>query len=190
MATGNLLVTVDSDQSWQHLRDLTVADNTSSREQCRLLAEYFTRLAAGNESGRVNVAIEDDDGTQASGTITCTQLNAVDGDTVTICGVTFTVRDSPSTSPADGEFLEGASNTAMAANLSDAVNAHPALKGLLTSSPSVAVVTCTMATAGVAGNVGTLSETGTSMVVSAARFASGAVGTERVAIGGFQRGKA
>lgn len=190
MATGNLHIHVDSDQTWQYLRDLVTEEHEKPRELCRKLALYFDRLASGMENGRVSVAVEDDDGTAASGTVTCTQANAGAGDTVTVCGVVFTVATSPSSDPNDGEFAAGASDAACAQNLDAAIEAHPKLEHLLSSSVSTNVVTITIRTKGVNGNMATLATSdATAFALSAARLASGAVGTERVALRGYTRGK-
>lgn len=190
MATGILVVTVDSDQTEQYLKDRVMAEQNNPREQCRKLAEYFEALAGGNEVGRVNAGIEDDDGTAASGTVTCTQTNADAGDTVTVCGVVFTVAASPSSDAADGEFAAGASDNACASNLEAAIDAHPKLKGLLSASVSTNVVTVTMATKGVIGNMASLATSdATAFALSAARLASGAVGTEKTPLRGYARGK-
>lgn len=191
MATGNLHIHVDSDQTEQYLKDLVQTEHGQPREQCRKLALYFDRLASGMEHGRVSVAIEDDDGTAATATITCTQANAGAGDTVTVCGVVFTVATSPSSDPNDGEFAAGASNAACAQNLDAAIEAHPRLEHLLSSSVATNVVTCTIRTKGVNGNMASLATSdATAFTLSAARFSSGAVGTEKSPLRGYSLGRA
>lgn len=188
MAAGITVITVESDQVEAHVRGLVEAERLQNVEAARKLAEYFDRLASGMEVGRINVAVEDNDGTAATGTITCTVANSDTGDNVTVCGVVFTV--ATAADEETGDFLEGASDNAMATNLGAAINAHPKLKGLLTAGVATNVVTCTMATKGVVGNMGTLvTSDATAMAVSAARFASGAVGTDKSTIRGFARGK-
>lgn len=190
MPTGNLHIHVDSDQTEQYLRDLVETEHEQPRELARKLALYFDRLASGMEHGRVSVAVEDDDGTAATGTITVTQANADADDTVTVCGVVFTVKASPSTDPNDGEFAALTDDNTAAAALDAAIEAHPKLEHLLSSSVSTNVVTVTIRTKGVNGNMATLATSdATAFALSAARFASGAVGTEKSPLRGYTLGK-
>ena len=145
------------------------------------LINILRGVHAGTLSGKLLYYIDKADGTAAAQTITCTFASANEGDTATICGVVFTemVATTPSTDPADGEFAFATSDTVSGDNLAAAINAHPRLKGLVTAVNVTGTVTVTYANKGVFGNNGTISETGGSMAVGAATFASGAVGTEQ-----------
>lgn len=187
---GILLIACESDQVAAFQQDF-IEEPGKPIEQARALADYFTRLASGMENARLTVAIEDNDGTAASQTIACTQANADADDTVTVCGVVFTVKASPSSDASLGEFAAGASDTAMGDNLAAAINAHPDLTSLLTAANVTGTVTCTMATKGVIGNVGTLATSdATAFGLGAATFASGAVGTIQTNLRPFDKGKA
>ena len=189
MAAGILLIACESDQVASWLQEF-IAEHGNAQEQARLLADYFTRLSSGMESARLTVGVEDNDGTAASQTIVCAQATAVPDDAVTVCGVTFTIKASPSSDPKDGEFLEGASDNALATNLAAAINAHPDLKSLCTAAAVTATVTVTMTTKGVAGNNGRLTTNdATVFTLGAATFASGAVGTVQTHLRAFNKGK-
>ena len=186
---GILLIACESDQAAAFQQDF-IEEPGRPHEQARALADYFTRLASGMENARLSVAIEDNDGTAASQTIACTQLNADAGDTVTVCGVVFTVATSPSSDPALGEFAAITSDTVMGAALAAAINAHPDLTSLCTAANVTGTVTVTMATKGVLGNIGTLATSdATAFGLGAATFASGAVGTIQTNLRAFDKGK-
>jgi hypothetical protein len=155
------------------------------------LINILRMVKAGTMSGKVLYYIDEADGTAAAQTVTFTQANATEGETVTVCGVVFTamVASTPSSDPADGEFSAVTDDDTCGENFATAFNAHPKLKGLATAANSSGTVTITMANKGVFGNNGTLSETGDLAAVGAATFASGAVGTEQEPVTVDQRSK-
>lgn len=155
------------------------------------LIELLQCCVYGGLHHTVTVSVDEGDGTAAAETIACVQTNATAGDTVTICGVEFTVAASASDDPLDGEFEAGANDNAMATNLGAAVTAHPALFGLLTAAVVTDTVTCTMTTGGAAGNHGKVSTSdATAFTLGSGTFASGAVGTTESAIRAFRGGLA
>lgn len=156
---------------------------TLSIEQVR---DLLARAIGGTEDAKVHLFQDKCDGTAATGTIACTQANAVAGDTFTLAGVVFTVATSPSTEASLGEFAAGASDTAMGDNLAAAINAHPALNGLLTAAAVTGTVTWTARDKGLFGNLIRMAETGTSMVVTQAT--NGAIGTVQSPMRTFRRG--
>jgi hypothetical protein len=151
-----------------------------------LLREYLARIAAGGSSAKVLAFVDAGDGTAATGTVACTQANALVGDTLVLCGITFTVKTTPSANPLDGEFAAITSDTAMGDALAAAINAHPLLKGVCTAASVTGTVTWTMADKGLFGNLGKATETGTSMAVT--NPTNGAAGTTSASLRVFRKG--
>ncbi len=153
-------------------------------EKLRLL---LSKLEAGQAIGKVHMFSDQADGTQATGSIACTQASAVDGtDTVVIGDVTLSVVASPSSDPGLGQFAKGASDTAMGDNLAAAINAHPRLKGVVTAANVAGTVTLTAVDKGTHGNLIVMTETGNSMVLT--QMASGAKGTVKAKYRGYRFG--
>lgn len=96
---------------------------------------------------------------------TATFSTAVATNTLTVNGVTFTAVASGATG---NQFNIGADDTASAANLAAAINAStsPAVKGSVTASSALGVVTITARAPGTGGNAITLAETGDGITVS------------------------
>lgn len=189
MANTILTIAVEVSHTSQHVLDRVRKEPGNTRMACEAAAAYLQRVASGHVPGKLVTYFEDADGTAAAQTIACTQANANAGDTVTVCGVVFTVRASPSSEASLGEFAAGASDTACGANLAAAINAHPALKGLCTAANVTGTVTVTMAVKGVLGNNGRLATSdATAFSLGAATFASGAVGTVRGQLRAYQAG--
>ena len=153
----------------------------------QLLINLLAKIGSGAVPGKIFVFADKGDGTAATGTVACTQASAVTGDTFVICGVTFTVAATPSTRPDLGQFAAGASDTDMGDNLAAAINAHPALKGMLTAVAVTGTVTWTLADKGIQGNLARATETGSSMAVT--NPTNGATGTVQRAFTIFRRGK-
>lgn len=180
------LAIVTGDTAAQTIADRHVGKYDNATSAIELIRELLARGIGGIEDMKVHLFQDKCDGTAATGTVACTQASAVAGDTYTLAGVTFTVATSPSTDPARGEFAAGASDTAMGDNLAAAINAHPALNGLLTAANSSGTVTWTARDKGLFGNLIRASETGSSMVVTQAT--NGAIGTVQSSMRTFRRG--
>jgi hypothetical protein len=180
MANTILTASIEVKPVFQDVIDRVRKEPGNQRMACIALADYFTRLAGGNVPGKLVTYFEDNDGTAAAQTIASVQTNADAGDTVTVCGVVFTVAASPSSEPSLGEFAAITDDDTMAAALNAAINAHPALTGLCTSGVSTDTCTVTMSMKGVLGNNGRLTTSdATAFTLGAATFAAGAVGTVR-----------
>lgn len=184
---STLIIAIATDEKPDALDDKYVGTYHDPRGGLNLLIDFLAKVNGGIVASKVMVFQDKGDGTAATGTIACTQASAVDGDTCTLCGVVFTVATSPSTDPARGEFAAGASDDAMGTNLAAAINAHPALKGLLTAANASGTVTYTLADKGLQGNLAKVTETGSSMVVTAPT--NGAIGTIQRSLTMFRRGK-
>lgn len=142
------------------------------------LSELFAQAAAGNLTGKCTVHADSSGGTQASSTLTVTQANATNGDTVTVAGVVFTRQSSPSTDPEDGEFAAITSDNAAALTLQAAIDAHPALKGLVETTILNNVITVKSKIKTPVGNsIALASSDATFVAVGAAKLANGATGT-------------
>lgn len=160
----------------------------SPERSIELLRAYLARCLSGQVPGsKVHVFQDKGDGTQAAGAVACTQANATAGDTVTVAGVVFTVRASPSTDPALGEFAAGADDTACGANFAAAVNAHPRLKGMLTAVNAAGTVTLTAVDKGLFGNLIKMA-TSDATAFGLTQFTSGAIGTVQTPFRTFRRG--
>lgn len=180
-----LAIVTDSTPA-QTIADRHVGTYDNPAMAIELVRNLLERVTSGQIDGKVHLFQDKCDGTAATGTVACTQASAVAGDTFTLAGVVFTVATSPSSDPHLGQFAAGASDTAMGDNLAAAINAHPALKGLLTAANSTGTVTWTAADKGLFGNLIRMAESGDSMAVTQAT--NGAIGTVQSYMRPFRRG--
>jgi len=135
------------------------------------LINLFTGLSSGALIGSVSVSGSTVDPVRASGTIT---LVSCATDTVTIGKTTFTGTGTPSTSL---HFETDGTDTADAAALAAAINAHTDTSKIVTATSALGVVTVTANQAGLLGNHIALAETGTTMTISASFLAGGTGGS-------------
>lgn len=184
---STLHIVIASDEKPVALADKYVGTYDNPAGAVNKLFAFLGKCLGVAVGAKVFVFVDKGDGTAATGTVACTQASAVEGDTFTLAGVTFTVKDSASTRPDLGEFEAGADDTAMGDNLEAAINAHPALKGMLTALNAAGTVTWTLADKGVQGNLARATETGSSMAVT--NPTNGAIGTVQSAFRIFRRGK-
>lgn len=184
---STLTITIAGDEKAIACAAKYIGDYSRPVSSIELLRQYLEKVNAGSAPSKVYVFMDKGDGTAATGTVACTQASAIAGDTFTLCGVTFTVATSPSSDPALGQFAAGASDTDMGDNLAAAINAHPALKGMLTAENSSGTVTWTLTDKGVFGNQARATETGDSMVVT--NPTNGAIGTIQTSLKVYRRGK-
>lgn len=113
--------------------------------------------------------------TKKNATGTVTFASALNNDTITVQGVVFTAKTSPSaTDPL--QFALGANDTAAAANFIAAVNAYPYLSTTyVTGTSASAVATLRAVNAGTGGNAITLASiNNTRLAVSGATLSGGA----------------
>ena len=142
------------------------------------VARIIDGIIGGTTKGKVLLHVEHTE-TVAAQTITFDSSEGTDGDTLTICGIVFTVRTAPSLQPQKGEYLLYAdSDTAQAVAFVAAWNAHPVARFLAVAANAVAVVTLTTIEGGTLMNQGTLvTSVAGFAAVGAATFAAGAAGT-------------
>lgn len=108
---------------------------------------------------------------RARGTATC--VSVVENDALTVAGVTFTVKDAPD--PEEPLEVEtGGSDTIMAATFAAAINANATTSALVKATNAAGVVHIKALAVGTGGNSIGLSDTGSTITVSAANLAGGA----------------
>jgi phage tail sheath gpL-like len=163
-----LLSLPDSAQTTTDLLGVDSTNNVFSENGLRNLVEKFLD---GEQLAYAKVSTNP---IQSTGTVTFSSFVA--DDTVTINGVVFTGKVSPSTT---SEFAIGSSNTECAANFAAKINASALahIVNVVTAASALAVVTLTAVQPGLAGNQYTLAISAHGSV-SAARMASGTDGTE------------
>lgn len=88
---------------------------------------------------------------QATGTITQTSTGAANGQTCTICGVTFTALTSGHVST-EATWDRNNSPTTSAANLAASINEYAPFSGMISAIAALGVVTVTCVVPGVVGN--------------------------------------
>lgn len=130
-------------------------------------------IRAGAENAAIDVHTSEEDGAAATATAT---LVSCATDTITIAGVTFTGSGTPS---GDAQFETDGDDTADAAALVAKVNAHPTLSRIVLASNVANVVTFTVRQKGYIGNFLGISETGSTITVTA--FSGGTGGPEGAA---------
>lgn len=151
---------------------------SSGNEPVKKIREILKRIQLGSMSGKVFYHVEHTT-TEAAQTITFDSSAGSDGDTLTINGIVFTAKDTPSNRAEHGEYLLYAdSDTAQAVAFKNAWNAHPVARLFGTAANASEVVTITTREGGTLFNQGTLVTSNASFAaVGAATFASGAAGT-------------
>lgn len=101
------------------------------------LARLIESATGGTPRANLWLAIVDDTGAVSTGSVACTQANAAGDAMIFRFGPTsvaeVTLREGV-------DFVRGASNTTLAANLAAAINAHPVLQGLMIATPAAGTV--------------------------------------------------
>jgi hypothetical protein len=165
------------------------ADATDPSQGINQLINLLAAVNGGAISGRVYCAVDDAAGVAGTATVTCTQANATAGETVTICGVTFTIvaTESSDAAQAMNQVTAGASDAAFGENLKNKINAHPKLRTLVTATDNDAgVVTVTFKDKGLHANLAVLAETGDAFAVT--QVTNGAEGTLSASLKAFAKG--
>lgn len=166
---ANLIIKLSGSYTKQNIRDaVAFGDKTSANNFIKSLS----RSLHGNSGAELQIL--NDDAVAAFATVTFSDT-ATANDTILVNGVTFTAKSSGASG---NEFNIGASATASALALSNAINASAtaAVASFVKASPAAGVVTVTAKNAGVAGNTITLAEGvdgGTVITVSSARLVGG-----------------
>lgn len=185
-AIATVVIVLDDNAPPVSIDEKFIGEWHNPTEGVELIRQLLERVNSGLQPGKVHVFLDKGDGTVAAGNVACTRANAA-GDTVTIAGIVFTETTSPSSNPLDAQFARGASDTACAANLAAAINAHPALKGMLSAAGAVGDCVVTALDKGLFGNLIVMS-TSDATAFGLTQFTSGAKGTVQAQFRTFRRG--
>lgn len=148
----------------------------------RDMAEACARVLAGavrgeyvDDTGMFALNYSGDDAAKASATATLVSVTATDS--ITINGAEFAAVEAD---PTGDQWVLDADDTVSAANLAVAINASTTAKvaGYVSASVDSNVVTITAVQAGVAGNMFTLIDTGTTITVTGDGFLAGGTGAD------------
>lgn len=166
---ASLVVTVKSGDS-----DITSIKRADSEgvEALQEVCNLLDALATGTAKGTVYVQSGSASPAAASGTFTL--VSAVATDAITIGPVTFTATSSPS-AETDWE-IDGADDTADAAALAAAINAHSTVSQVVTATSAAGVVTVTAKQRGVVGNYINISSADATITASGANLTGGTGG--------------
>ena len=187
LSVTHIVIVGDDSEAAQTIEEKFIQKDYSNAQMgVEDLARYLTGMASGAYNGKVMVFSDAGDGTVGTIDVVCTQANFVAGDTLVVAGVTFTAATSASEDAWDGEFEAGASDTAMGDNLAAAINAHPALEGMLTAANTTGTVVLSFTDKSLAAMFANASETGTSMAIT--DNADSAIGTAQAALRIFRLG--
>ena len=164
MATLNVQIKVNKADA----NNYTTTTRNKSLKNIALLAEA---IASGMVTSSVDVNVAAADPVAAGLTATLTSCAT---DTITILGIILTGTSNPTTIL---HFETDGDDTADAAALAAAINAHPTLKTLVYATSAAAVVTIKCLIKGIIGNYLTVvTETGSTIVVSNSGVWSGGAG--------------
>jgi hypothetical protein len=176
------IAVVTGDPAAQCIQDQFLGSGKADVARIEDLRKLLEKVASGGEPGRILVAQDDGQGTAATGTLAF--ASAVNGDTFSVAGITFTIKTA-----ADANNLTqvtvGGSDTAMGDNVVAIINAHPQLKNYLSAANASGTVTFTMADKGLFGNL--LKLVGGTHV-TASTPTNGAVGTMTTGLRAHNRG--
>lgn len=132
------------------------------------------QIMRGVVQGHVVLQLDAEDATAATNTAAFTFASGADGDTVTVLGVVFTARTSPSTEPLNREFALSTDDDTTSAAFAAAINAYEPFRNLITAANSSGTTTLTSSVGGAFMNFGTLATSNASFVtVGGANFSSG-----------------
>jgi len=150
--------------------DALKAASSAPHEAIRDLINHLSALSSGNEKGTIYAQSSTVDPVAASATATLTSCAT---DTITIGSITFTGTASPSTSL---HFETDGDDTADAAALAAAINAHTTTNKIVIATSSTNVVTIQALQRGLVGNFIPLTETGSTIVCTGSGFLAGGTG--------------
>ena len=181
MSNTSLVITVSSSRSIADLARF-IKDTSEPREECHAIGKLFERIKEGLEpsSGKTSFDVQTSASApvRASQTLTLTYASISNSDTCVVAGVTLTCVTG---TPTAHQFKKQTDATTTAANLVALVNSDATINIYVSAKNVAGVVTFTALAPGKVGNF--LSLVGsTGMVAGAATFASGAGGSESIAV--------
>lgn len=170
---SSLCITVKSEEVVGHLNQHYKKPLNDVRGEALALSQFFKDLASLNKRGVIDVQTDTSNPVAATATAT---LVSCATDTITIAGVTFTGSGSPS---GEAQFETDGNDAADAAALAAKVNAHSTLSKIISAVAVDNVVTFTCLVKGVIGNFLAITESGTTITVTA--FSGGTGGVREAA---------
>ena len=141
-------------------------------EALREASNLLDALANGTAKGSVYAQSSSADPVAASGTLTL--VSAIATDVAVIGPTTFTFTSTPTLE--SHVEVDGADDTADAAALAAAINAHSTVSQVVTATSALGVVTVTAKQRGVTGNFINISSPDSTITASAANLADGTGG--------------
>lgn len=174
---STVVLTIHSEESQALVNPRVRVGADKDKEGCRALKNYLARISTGQTRAKIDVQSGDAAPVAASGTFTLASVIATDA--CTIGTTTFTFTSSPTLST-DVE-VDGADNTADAAALAAAINAHATVSQIVTASSDGAVVTITAKQKGVVGNFIPISDADSTITTSGAFLTGGTGGAQNAA---------
>ena len=149
---------------------------SQDQENLNRIINLISGVAIGAQSATVDIQSSSVDPARATGTVT---LASCATDTVTIGKTVFTGTSTPTTAL---HFETDGSDTADAAALAAAINAHTDAGKIVTATSALGVVTITANQAGLIGNHIALAETGNTITISASFLAGGTGGSSNAQV--------
>jgi phage tail sheath gpL-like len=168
--SSSLVITINSDRA-----DIAsiVKDTSADKEGIISLANFLRAGVGGNANMSVDAQYNASAApVAASGTLTL--VSAIATDAITIGTQTFTFSSTPANE--NQVEVDGASDTADAAALAAAINAHSVMGQIVSASSALGVVTITALQKGVVGNMIALSSADATITASAATLTGGTGG--------------
>ena len=146
-------------------------------ENLKRISSYINQIAYGTKAASVDISDSSSAPVAASGTFTLG--SAIATDAVTIGQETFTASSTPS---GENEWeIDGADDTADAASLAAAINAHSTIGEQITATSALGVVTITATAKGSWANQVPFSSADATITASASFLAGGTGGAEGAA---------
>lgn len=181
---SSLVITVKSPETSATLLSQLVAQSANGAQECVLLGNYFSALAAGVKIASFEVNTAAASPVKASGTLTLVYASISNNDTCVIGATTLTaVTGTPAN---ENQFKKETDLATTVTNFLAAIAAHSVLKGIVTATAVAGVVTITCKVSGEIGNAVKLTGS-TGITASAAYLASGAGGGTGTAVS-YSRG--
>jgi phage tail sheath gpL-like len=150
-----------------------VKPSGQGKENLKRLLNALHGVQSGKLGGLVSMNASATNAVAATATITSTGT-ATNAETMSLCNVTLTAKTSGAVA-ADGEFDISGTVATQATNIAAAINAATGLKGLVTASAALGVVTVTAQVPGVLGNAFQMSESLSNVTVT--QFTGGTGGS-------------
>ena len=174
---SSLVLTIKTEKTQAWVQDRLQVGAEKDKEGCKAIEQFVKDLGAGLHRGTIDVQTGSAAPVAASGTFTL--VSAVATDAVTIGTTTFTATSTPSLST-DWE-IDGADDTADAASLAAAINAHATVSQIVTATSALGVVTITAKQKGVVGNFIPISSADATITASGTFLTGGTGGVTEAA---------